>query len=176
MEYTYVAQDHLVVKDFGLLQSGNDLERGNCMWGGEGLEMGDWCGVKVQNPQSSLYVKRDKLGVQDGVLYGFAIKGTGPGSGGLRPEKQMDVLWICHNHDDAFHALHEDWHHTLMTFSVHGTVFALKPKTEQLFEVSFRFYTKADTDANHVSMRWTDVLNGVLEDTERVEYLKVVGT
>ena len=172
-----VHQPHLDAKEFGLDRTTQDLDRGHCMWGGAGTEQDDWCGQKVQNPESGRYEPRKRHGVIDGILYGFTVPDNGPGSGGLRVEKYMQPLWICENHDELFLELHKDWQHTLMRFAVpSGTVYSLEEATEQMFEVSFRFYTKADTDTNHVSMRWTDVLNGVLEDTERVEYLKVVGT
>ena len=178
MEYKFVELSHLKARDFGVDHTSNDLVRGHCMWGGSDMATHDWCGVKVQNPMAgSGVIQRKQMGVKDGRLYGFAVfQGMDDGRQ-LRPETLMSGLWVCEDHDEAFKELHEDWKHTLVTFAAPmGNVYAVEPVTEQMFEVSFRYYTEADTDTNHVSLRWDDVINSVLEDTERTSYLKVVGT
>ena len=179
MEYTYKALSHLSPKDFGIVASGNDIVRGHCMWGGSDMPTHDWCGVKVHNEAATGRVQRVENGCIDGRLYGFAVyRGMDDGKE-LAPESQSYPFWVCKNHDAEFMDLHKDWGHTMVTFAVpNGAVYEVieKPKPA-MYEVSFRFYTdNLETDTNHVSMRWTDVLNGVLEDTESVQYLKVVGT
>ena len=178
MEYTYKALEHLSPADFGVVASGNDIERGHCMWGGSDMPAHDWCGAKVFNDAASGRVQRRENGCIDGKLYGFAVyRGMDDGKQ-LAPESQSHPFWVCENHDAEFMDLHRDWGHTIVTFAVpNGAVYAVKEvDNEQMFEVSFRYFDKnGNADAHHVSEQVTHALEALSSDTERIEYIKVVG-
>ena len=148
------------------------------MWGGSDMPAHDWCGVKVQNPEASNASVRQRQGVINGRLYGFAVfQGMDEGKK-LVPERQMNGLWVCENHDEAFKALHEDWAHTLVTFATPlGNVYTVVPEEiERMFEVSFRFFTDNEGVTNtEVSETMGRLIKGNMHKGERHEYLKVIG-
>jgi len=178
MEFTYKALPHLRSADFWVDATSNDIERGHCMWGGSDMSPQSWCGVKVHNKAATGRVQREANGVIEGKLYGFAVYQGMDNGKSLQPETYSHPFWVCHKHDEEFHDLHKDWGHTIVTFAVpDGAVYELVEKPNpHMYEVSFRFYTdNHDTSPKHVSARWEDVINGVLEDTESMQYLKVIG-
>lgn len=177
MEYKYITQRHLKAKDFCIDPTSNDLVRGHCMWGGSDQPSHDWCGVKVHNKKASGRRQRETNGVIEGKLYGFAVlQGMDEGKE-LRPESYSTPFWVCKDHDAEFHDLHRDWGHTIVTFAIpNGNVYAMEEIPEQMFEVSFRYFdANGNADAEHVSEQVTYALNGLTSDTERWEYLKVIG-